>query len=276
MRGSESGTRGLLGNPRGSLLGCILIAACAAAMPVAAGNLVIVIDDLGYNLDRAERLLALDAPIVFALLPFAPHSPEIARRAAAAGRDIVLHQPMEALPAPHVRPAEGTLRADMPPAEFGATIEAALAALPGVVAVNNHKGSLLTADRDAMERFMAHVARHRLAFLDSRTTPRTVAFTTARAAQVPSIERDVFLDHVATEQAIAAAFDRALDLARTRGHAVAIGHPYELTIRFLETQLPAVPDDVRVVALSDQLGLTRRTMPVRIADRAYPDRSHGR
>jgi len=240
-----------------------------ATAPVSAGDLVIIMDDLGYNLARAERILALPAPVTLAILPFAPHSAEIARRASAAGREVILHQPMEAFPGAHVRPTPGTLTAAMTPGEFDAEFQAALAAVPGIIAVNNHKGSRLTEDPATMQRLMSHLAVRQLAFLDSRTTPHSVAYRMAREAQLPSLQRDVFLDHVATPGAVTAAFQRALQVAAERGHAVVIGHPHDVTIRFLEETLPTLPAGFQVVAFSAQLLRPSRTEPDPTADPGY-------
>jgi polysaccharide deacetylase 2 family uncharacterized protein YibQ len=274
----EPHNRGAARRPHRNLL-CLLVGLLAGWLlpaPVNAGNLVIVMDDLGYNLARAERILALPAPVTMAVLPFAPHSAEVARRALAAGRDVILHQPMEAFPGAHVRPAPGTLTAAMTPGEFATQFEAALAAVPGIIAVNNHKGSRLTEDPETMQRLMSHLAARELAFLDSRTTPRSVAYRTARDAQLPSMQRDVFLDHVATYGAVKAAFQYALRVAGERGYAVVIGHPHEVTISFLEETLPILPAGFQVVSFSSELLRPHRMQPDPPADPEYLRKSPAR
>ncbi len=187
--------------------------------------------------------------LTLGLLPYAPHTIEIAERAHAAGREIILHQPMEPVAAERLEP--GTLELDMTPERFQAQLDAALARLPNVTGVNNHTGSLLTAHRLPMEQLMAGIARRGLYFLDSRTTPHTVAESTARDNDVPTIRRDVFLDHVRTEAHLEAAFDRSLAIARERGQAVVIAHPYPITVAFLKAKLAALPEDVVLTTLSD-------------------------
>jgi polysaccharide deacetylase 2 family uncharacterized protein YibQ len=123
--------------------------------------------------------------------------------------------------------------------------------LPNVTGVNNHTGSLLTAHRLPMEQLMAGIARRGLYFLDSRTTPHTVAESTARALQVPTLRRDVFLDHVRSEASLEAAFAQSLAIARRRGQAVVIAHPYAITVAFLEEKLAALPGDVVLTTLSE-------------------------
>jgi polysaccharide deacetylase 2 family uncharacterized protein YibQ len=212
-------------------------------------RLAIVIDDVGYSLERAEEIMALPTELTLGMLPYAPHALEIAERAHANGREIILHQPMESLTARRLEP--GTLALDMTPEHFAAQFEAALERLPHVTGVNNHTGSLLTAHRLPMEQLMTGIARRGLFFLDSRTTPHTVAESTARELDVPTIRRDVFLDHVRSEQHLASAFDRGLAIARDRGQAVVIAHPYPITVAFLEQRLADLPEDVTLSTLSD-------------------------
>ncbi len=224
-------------------------------------RLAIVIDDVGYSLRRGEQLLALPKALTLGMLPYAPHALEIAERAHASGREIILHQPMEPVAANELEP--GTLALDMTPERFEAQFEAALARLPNITGVNNHTGSLLTAHRQPMEQLMAGIARRGLYFLDSRTTPHSVAETTARAHQVPTLRRDVFLDHIRSEAHLEAAFERSLAIARRRGQAVVIAHPYPMTVAFLSEKLEALPEDVVLTTLSD---LVPPAIPIRRAD----------
>ena len=53
-----------------------------------------------------------------------------------------------------------------------------------------------------------------------------------------AVSRRVFLDDVATEDAIRAQLDELVRRARQEGDAVAIGHPYPVTLVVLEKELP--------------------------------------
>ena len=140
---------------------------------------MIVVDDVGYNLERAERLLNLPGKLTLGLLPFAPHSPAIAKRAKLEGKEIILHQLMESIAARQVPAEPGTLTMKMSAANFNQHFSEALAAVPFAVGVNNHSGSLLTQHRVPMDRLMQTIAARGMFFLDSRTTPKTVALATA-------------------------------------------------------------------------------------------------
>lgn len=240
--------------PKRHLTLTLLLAALIVALSgnsALAGQLVLVVDDVGYHLERGQRLIDLPGKITLGMLPFAPHTPELARLASKHNQEIILHQPMEPVASTHARRERGMLTLAMSPQHFDDQFDSALARVPQAIGVNNHTGSLLTAHHQPMNQLMGNIQRRGLLFLDSRTTPRTVAESTARAWRVPTLRRDVFLDHDPSKEAIAAAFAQALRIARHRGRAVVIAHPYENTVRFLESALPMLPEDVQLTTLME-------------------------
>jgi hypothetical protein len=95
-----------------------------------------------------------------------------------------------------------------------------------------------------------------LFFVDSRTTPQTVAATVAREVKLPHLERDVFLDNDQQLSSIRIQFAILLDTAREYGSALALGHPYPETLAFLERKLPDLENSgVRLVTLSKLLSM---------------------
>ncbi len=204
--------------------------------PAPQARVAIVVDDLGRSVAQVDRLLAIGAPMSYAVLPFEPRTREVAARLAAAGAEILVHLPMEAdggdNPGPHA------ILERLDTRRIAARTEQAIAAVPGAVGLNNHMGSKITADESAMRAVLGVVARHGLFFLDSRTTVETRAFDWARDLGIPAARRDVFLDDDLDAGAIAEQFHRLLELARANGAAVAIGHPHESTLTVLEREIP--------------------------------------
>jgi len=117
----------------------------------------------------------------------------------------------------------------------------------GACGINNHMGSRATANRPTMDAVMAAVSGAGLFFLDSRTTPDTVAEDAARSAGIPALRRDVFLDVVAEPAAVRGALRAAAARAVAQGHAVAIGHVHPATIETLLRELPLLLDGVILV-----------------------------
>ena len=221
-----------------------------ASLNVSAADLAIVLDDVGYSKDRSERAINLPGRLTIAVLPFAPHTQMLLPAIEAAGHDVIIHQPMEPQPSPSVRVEHDTLRLNMSNDEFDSIVERALSQVPQSKGLSNHTGSLLTAHRDPMQRVMRKLSDRSMYFLDSRTTAETVALDVAIQMGVPAVRRDVFLDHNPASHAIEAAFERAIQVARRKGHAVVVGHPYPSTLAFLESKLRALPGDIKLVTAS--------------------------
>jgi polysaccharide deacetylase 2 family uncharacterized protein YibQ len=216
------------------LLCCL--AGVAHAAPVATAPqkayLSLIIDDLGQNLPRDRRVLALPGPVTTAIMPDTPHATEFAREAHRAGKIVILHMPMD--------PATGPFawHPDLPVDELEKRLNAAFKVVPYTAGINNHMGSRMTAQPAAMAWLMANLQQRHKFFVDSRTSAQTVAAQQAQKIDLASVSRDVFLDDERTEAAIFAQLQAAISLARKQGSAVMIGHPYPQTLAVLERELP--------------------------------------
>jgi hypothetical protein len=147
---------------------------------------------------------------------------------------------------------EEFLRVDDTPEVLAAKVERALRRVPAAVGVNNHMGSRLTTDPDAMRVVMAALAHHGgLFFLDSRTTAETVAERAAREAGLEALPRHVFLDHDPSVEAISGQLRRAEALSR-QAPTVVIAHPSRAVVEVLERELPRLTrEGIGVYPLSE-------------------------
>jgi len=212
----------------------------AVLAPPSAGRPVIavVIDDMGLDRKRSARTAKLPGPLTLAWLPYAQDLREQTKAARAAGHELMLHIPME--PSVQADPGPEALLVRLSRDEIVRRFSNALASFDGYVGVNNHMGSRFTADRAAMAPVLAEVQRRGLLWLDSRTSPSTVAATLAGELKLPFAGRDVFLDNVETVSAVRAQLAKAETVARQHGSAIAIGHPHDATIEALAAWLPEV------------------------------------
>jgi polysaccharide deacetylase 2 family uncharacterized protein YibQ len=206
--------------------------------PETFAKLAIVIDDLGYDGRVATRFLEIEAPLSFSILPHGTFSDHIARKVHEAGRELLLHLPMEPKGYPEVRPGAGALLMGMADVEFVQTLRKNLDSLPYMSGVNNHMGSRLCEHEEKMRLVMQELKKRSLFFLDSRTSSRTKAYGVARQLKVPSAKRDVFLDNIQSTKAVRSQMNRLLQLARLKGEAIGIGHPHEATLAVLEEMVP--------------------------------------
>jgi polysaccharide deacetylase 2 family uncharacterized protein YibQ len=135
--------------------------------------------------------------------------------------------------------------------ELRRRLEEGLARVPGAIGINNHMGSKFTEDARGMGVVLDVVKSHGMMFLDSRTSPATVAGRVAREKGVAVVERNVFLDNVNEKQAVLERLDETVRLAKRRGYAIAIGHPRDGTIAALAEWLPGAEGrGVHLVPLS--------------------------
>jgi polysaccharide deacetylase 2 family uncharacterized protein YibQ len=211
-------------------------------------RLAIVIDDVGYSLSGLKEFLALPYPLAFSVLPDLPHSREAGRLIAAAGKELLVHLPME--PAGGSDPGPGAVLTSQSDDEILELLQRSLERLPQAVGLNNHMGSLATADRRVMGLVLGFLRDRGLFFLDSRTTADTLGPEIAARLGVRLLERDVFLDNESSPAYIEGALRHGLRTARLRGSAVLIGHVQNVELagelRRLLPQLPA--EGARLVA----------------------------
>ena len=230
----------------------------AISLPCDAGTaprIAIIIDDIGYQANESLRAIDLPGPVACAILPDAPRARQLAQAATDGGKEVLLHLPMDAAGTDELaEPSQVTL--DMSRESFKSAVNAALDAVPYAVGVSNHRGSLLTRHPGHMLWLMEEMRlRDGLFFVDSYTTHESVALQIAAETGVQAVKRDVFLDNDRSESAIAKEFERLKSLATKHGIAVAIGHPYEATLAFLEKEIPRLAEQgFELVPVSELVG----------------------
>jgi polysaccharide deacetylase 2 family uncharacterized protein YibQ len=185
---------------------------------------VFVIDDAGNNLQELEPFLRFPGPLTIAVLPGLPNSAEAARRIRAAGKEVFLHQPMEAIGGQN--PGPGAIFAGMSKKEVRAVVTGNLEELGPVAGMNNHQGSKITLDAEIMETILAICREQGIYFLDSRTTADTVVPLVAQCMGIMIGERDVFLDNIQERASMIRYVEDGLRRADQRGAAVMIGHTW--------------------------------------------------
>mgnify|MGYP003365367874 FL=1 len=249
----------------------VLLSSLALAAPSYAGKLAIVIDDFGYRPQQENQVLAMPSAISVAVLPNAPHAREMATKAHNSGHEVLIHLPMAPL---SKQPLEkDTLRPDMSSDEIERIIREAVDKVPYAVGLNNHMGSAMTSSLFGMQKVMQALSRYNLYFLDSMTIGNSQAMRAANGTGVKVIKRRVFLDDSQNEAAIRVQFNRAIDLARRNGSAIAIGHPHPTTVRVLQQMVYNLPSDITLVRPSSLLNEPQidTSTPNRATPQTQPD-----
>lgn len=215
-------------------------------------QVAIIIDDFGYNFDEFNSLHQLYLPVTISVLPNLPSSRRTADFARAAGYEILLHLPMA--PKEKKRLEKGTIAFGMDKETIRQQIEADLASVGPVSGVNNHMGSAATADTMLMEMVLSDLKSRDLFFVDSVTSPRTIAFETGRELGVPVARRDVFLDNNPDREYIKGQIRQLMRKAQINGRAIGIGHPHPETFIAIKEMLPEMESaGISLVTISKML-----------------------
>ena len=201
-------------------------------------RVAIIIDDIGSSLTLLQSLLMVEQPLTLSIIPDLPYSAEAARLGHRKGWDIMLHLPMEPDDYPSTNPGQGAILSSMSQSEVEQIIEDNVYSIPYLKGINNHMGSRITRDREAISSVLECVRKHRLFFIDSRTSEDSIACEVARNMNIPAAARTIFLDEVAEVSHSQNQLLRSVELAQLNGYAICIGHIYPSTIEALKTTLP--------------------------------------
>lgn len=218
-------------------------------------KVAIIIDDMGYDRQMAKKFIELDAVITYAILPFSPHQRELSAAAQQKGLETMLHLPMEPTEYPTIKPGPGALLTTMTPDELLHQLKKDLQSVPGARGVNNHMGSRMTEVSVQLYQIFSLLKKEGLFFIDSRTTPASLCRPSARLLRLPFAERNVFLDHVQTEESVKKQIRQLVAIALQKGEAVGIGHPHAITYSVLRELLPEIQKKVKLVPASEVVHL---------------------
>ena len=98
-------------------------------------------------------------------------------------------------------------------------------------------GSRFTAHLAEMHVVMKELRRRGLAFLDSVTSEQSQAALAATTAEVDFATRNIFIDHKDNLNIIRLQLEKTKSLARKKGHAIAIAHPRDNTLKVISSWL---------------------------------------
>ena len=212
-------------------------------------KLVIIIDDVA-TFEHASMIKSLGLKITPSIFPATkthPDTPNIARTF----EFYMIHLPMQAK---HFdSPEIGTLTINESFESMHEKIKKIRKDFPRAKYINNHTGSRFTSDFDAMDKAYRALIEQGFVFVDSKTIAQTAVARAAKKHNQPYISRDIFLDDDPSASAVRRELVAAVNLAKKRGYAIAIGHPKKNTIAVIKESKNNLLKDVDVVYLKDIL-----------------------
>jgi polysaccharide deacetylase 2 family uncharacterized protein YibQ len=212
-------------------------------------RVAIIIDDAGENLELLQELAELSFPVTLSVLPGSKHDAESAGWAKRHGLEVMVHLPMEPDAYPEKNPGNNAVLVSMNQRKLREATLDLIEEVPYASGVNNHMGSRFTQNVFKMSPVLDMIAAKELYFIDSRTTPFTVAYKMAQWKKIPSAERSLFIDE--DPETINVRFRELIQIGRTEEGAVGIAHLKTSTLNALKEIDPADFRDVEFVFASE-------------------------
>jgi len=192
-------------------------------------KLAIIIDDVSVA-SHVKAIKSLNLNLTMSFLPpskYRANSPLLASKESF----YMVHLPMEAMSFTKEEPF--TLRV----LDSQQTIQNRIAKIkklfPKVHYINNHTGSKFTSNEKAVNKLIYALNKENINFIDSRTIGSTKVPKVMKNYGLKYMARDVFLDHEMNKAYVKKQIKKAIQVAKTHGTAIAIGHPHANTIMAL-------------------------------------------
>ena len=204
-----------------------------------AGRIAIIVDDFGnQSEDLIEGFCQLDEPLTLSIFPEGEKAGWIAERAVAGGHGVMIHLPMEPIDYPTRNPGPDAIFLDYSEQRIRQITRQALGAVPHAAGFNNHMGSRLTQDALAMSYVLAEARQRDFYFVDSVTSPKSVAYDVAREMGLSCARNTRFVDLVEEAPAVEDAVMKLAKQARQEGTVIGIGHAKAPTLYALQRMMP--------------------------------------
>ncbi len=193
-------------------------------------KLVIIIDDVHTQaqINAIKALKMKVTPSIFPPYRSAPESHLLARGL----KHYMVHLPMESSNV-KFNTQYKTLKTSFGKEKIQSRVKEIRTLFPKAKYINNHTGSVFTANYEAMTTLYVALRKEGFVFIDSRTTGLSQVRKIAHGFGDAYVARDTFIDNVHTVPAIHKQLTQAVKLAKKNGYAVVIGHPHSSTMEAL-------------------------------------------
>ena len=193
-------------------------------------KLVIIIDDMAfkYEVNLLKQIPYHITPSFFPATKRHPFTPLYAKEFP----DYMVHVPMQAFNYAHPEP--NTLQTNSSFETIQNRINIIKKEFPRAKFINNHTGSKFTSNFSAMSKLFEVLKEDNLGFVDSMTTRFSKSKEVDKIYKIPLFKRDIFLDDKENPDYIRNQLKKAIEIAKRRGYAIAIGHPHKITLETLK------------------------------------------
>lgn len=204
-------------------------------------KIAVILDDWGYNKKGFSYLESIKYPLTAAVLPGLAYSKAAAETAHKNGKAVMLHLPMQ--PQKELPREKRMIMAAMSQGEVRHIVDFLTGEIPFFTGINNHQGSLVTEDRRIMGIILEEMRQRNLFFIDSLTSPKSIAYEEAKRLGVPAGKRSVFIDNQKELEYNEKQIDELKNTAKKRGYAIGIGHDDVVTLQALQKTMLLLEDE---------------------------------
>lgn len=204
--------------------------------------LAIIIDDVSTfsQADLIKKINLKLTPSIFPVSTNTPHTDKIASKF----KFYMIHLPMSAINYKNEEP--NTMHINDSEDLMLKRIKKIKKDFSNIKFINNHTGSEFTSNIQALDKLMSILKSQNIILLDSKTTSKSKVEYLSKKYNMPYLYRDVFLDNIRIESEIKKQLQNAINIAKKRGYAIAIGHPYDVTLKTISKNINML-NDVEVV-----------------------------
>ena len=193
-------------------------------------KLVIIIDDV-HTQAQINAIEALNMKVTPSIFP--PYRSALNSHLLTRGlKHYMIHLPMESNNV-KFNTQYKTLKTSFSKNRIHSRVKEIRTLFPKAKYINNHTGSVFTANYEAMTTLYVALRKEGFVFIDSRTTSSSQVRKIVHGFGDAYVARDTFIDNVHTVPAIHKQLIHAVKLAKKNGYAVAIGHPHSITMEAL-------------------------------------------
>ena len=195
-------------------------------------KLVIIIDDVHTRsqLSAIQALKMKITPSIFPPYKLSPNSHMLAQGL----KHYMIHLPMESGNKQFNKQYK-TLKVSFSNQRIENRIKELRLLFPKAKYINNHTGSVFTSDYASMHLAYKIMKENGFVFIDSKTINTSKVESIAFGFGDAYVSRNIFIDNKHNVPYIHQQLKKAVEIAKAKGFAVAIGHPRESTMKALST-----------------------------------------
>lgn len=221
---------------------------------------ILIIDDFGNNMKGTKQVLELPIPLTGAVIPGMPSAVDEAKALTQAGKEVILHVPLEPITGKASWLGPLGITAGMRRDQVLSILDKAYLDIPQAVGMNNHMGSKAMKDEVIVSSLMAFAKDKGFYFVDSGTTDTKLSERLSREYDVSFFKRRVFLDNEPSKEQVKAKLRELTELAKNHGVAIGIGHvgtyKGEPTAAAIKEMIPYMQDEgITFVTISQLIEL---------------------